>query len=189
MQTFSQISATLMSEFSDVSDVEQATRIALRLVMAVLLGAVLGFERELRDSAAGLRTHMLVALGSALFVLVPLEAGVSMSDLTRVLQGVVSGIGFLGAGAIIKLGDGKLVRGLTTAASIWTTAAIGVAAGMGREVTAVVSTLLALGILTVLLRLEERAKPHDAQRAQRRLTRRAMRSSGPTPPTGGDRVS
>lgn len=158
MDTFSRIWTTLQLEFSDMGDVEQATRVCLRLLMAVLLGAVLGYEREMRDSAAGLRTHMLVALGAALFVLVPLEAGVSSADLTRVLQGVVSGVGFLGAGAIIKLSDGRLVRGLTTAASIWTTAAIGVAAGMGREMTAIVSTLLALAILAILLRLEARAR-------------------------------
>lgn len=162
MDVFSRIWVTLESEFSDMGDVEQATRIGLRLLMAVLLGAVLGYERELRDSAAGLRTHMLVALGAALFVLVPAEAGASNEALTRVLQGVVSGIGFLGAGAIIKLGDGMLVRGLTTAASIWTTAAIGIAAGMGREMTAIVSTLLALAILAILLRLEGRASRRRA---------------------------
>lgn len=93
---------------------------------------------------------MLVALGSALFVLVPLQAGTDLSDMSRVLQGVIAGIGFLGAGAILKSSDDQQVRGLTTAASIWLTAAVGIAAGMGREATAVVSTLFALLILFAL---------------------------------------
>jgi putative Mg2+ transporter-C (MgtC) family protein len=95
---------------------------------------------------------MLVALGAALFVLVPMQAGMSIRDMSRVLQGVVSGIGFLGAGAIIKLSRDREIRGVTTAASIWLTAAIGVAAGMGMEMTAILSTVLALIILALLYR-------------------------------------
>jgi putative Mg2+ transporter-C (MgtC) family protein len=95
---------------------------------------------------------MLVSLGSALFVLIPLQAGMRMDDLSRVLQGVTAGIGFLGAGAILKQTDRNDVRGLTTAASIWLTAALGVAAGMGREATALLSTLFALVILAILRR-------------------------------------
>jgi putative Mg2+ transporter-C (MgtC) family protein len=101
---------------------------------------------------------MLVALGAAIFVLVPLEAGVSNADLSRVLQGVITGVGFLGAGAIIKLNDEQEIKGLTTAASVWLTAAIGVAAGMGREMTAVLSALLALFILAVLRRSSSEQK-------------------------------
>ena len=86
---------------------------------------------------------MLVALGAALFVLVPQQAGVTAADMTRVLQGLVAGIGFLGAGAILKKGDEGEIEGLTTAAGIWLTAAIGIAAGMGREASAVLSTVLA----------------------------------------------
>lgn len=93
---------------------------------------------------------MLVALGSALFVLVPLPAGTDICDMSRVLQGVIAGIGFLGAGAILKSSDDQQVRGLTTAASIWLTAAVGIAAGMGREATTVLSTLFALLILLAL---------------------------------------
>jgi putative Mg2+ transporter-C (MgtC) family protein len=106
-----------------------------------------------------------VALGSALFVLVPLQAGTDISDMSRVLQGVIAGIGFLGAGAILKSTDDHQVRGLTTAASIWLTAAVGIAAGMGREATAVVSTLFALIILFVLriaLRKEGQAEAEGA---------------------------
>lgn len=141
---------TIQGEFSDISDASQVTRVCVRLLVAVTLGGLLGYEREKRGTSAGLRTHMLVALGSAIFVLVPLEAGITPADLSRVLQGVITGVGFLGAGAIIKLSQEQEIKGLTTAASIWLTAAIGVAAGMGRESTAILSTLFALFILAVL---------------------------------------
>jgi putative Mg2+ transporter-C (MgtC) family protein len=144
------ISDTLVSEFSDVPDASQVTRIVLRLVLAALLGGLLGYERERHGKAAGVRTHMLVALGAALFVLVPKEAGVSGADLTRVIQGIVAGIGFLGAGAIIKGSAEESVKGLTTAAGIWLTAAIGIACGLGRESTAVLSALLAFVILALV---------------------------------------
>lgn len=145
---------TMVEEFSDIPDIAEGTRVVLRLAMAVVLGAAIGYERERRGHDAGLRTHMLVSLGAALFVLVPLQSGMSASDLSRVIQGLVAGIGFLGAGAIIKLDRDQEIRGLTTAASIWVTAAIGLAAGMGREATAVLSTMVALAILAVLRRLE-----------------------------------
>ena len=147
------VGATVRAEFSDLPDAAGVTRIVLRLTTAAVLGGVLGYERELKGRAAGLRTHMLVALGAALFVLVPQQAGVSDADLTRVLQGITAGVGFLCAGTIIKGHAESDVQGLTTAAGVWLTAAIGVAAGMGREATAVLSTLLALGILTLLPRL------------------------------------
>ena len=144
------ITETLASEFSDLPDAAQVTRIVLRLVIAAILGGVLGYERERQGKAAGVRTHMLVALGAALFVLVPQQAGVSEADMTRVIQGVVAGIGFLGAGAIIKGGAEESVKGLTTAAGIWLTAAIGIACGLGREATAVLSALLAFAILALV---------------------------------------
>ena len=144
------VSDTLVSEFSDVPDAGQVTRIVLRLVLAALLGGILGYERERHGKAAGVRTHMLVALGAALFVLVPKEAGVSNADLTRVIQGIVAGIGFLGAGAIIKGSAEESVKGLTTAAGIWLSAAIGIACGLGREATAVLSAVLALAILSLV---------------------------------------
>jgi putative Mg2+ transporter-C (MgtC) family protein len=142
------VGATIRDEFSDVPDAAQVTRIAVRLLLAATLGGALGFEREQRGKAAGLRTHMLVALGAALFVLVPQQAGVTDADLSRVLQGLVAGVGFLGAGTILKGRDDGEVKGLTTAAGLWLTAAIGMAAGMGREATAVLSTALALAILS-----------------------------------------
>ena len=144
------ITETLASEFSDLPDAGQVTRIVLRLVIAALLGGILGYEREMQGKAAGVRTHMLVALGAALFVLVPQQAGVSGADMTRVIQGVVAGIGFLGAGAIIKGSAEESVKGLTTAAGIWLTAAIGIACGLGREATAVLSALLAFAILALV---------------------------------------
>ncbi len=108
-----QIGSTLVSEFSDLRDVAEVTRVALRLLIAATLGALLGFERESRGKATGVRTHMLVAVGSALFVLIPQQAGIANNDLTRVMQGVIAGIGFLGAGAIIKKRGDDDVSGLT----------------------------------------------------------------------------
>lgn len=141
---------TVLSEFSDVPDAAQITRITVRLLVAALLGGLLGYEREQRGKSAGVRTHMLVAIGAALFVLIPQQAGATAADLTRVLQGLIAGVGFLGAGAIISGTRQVETRGLTTAAGIWVTAAIGIAAGMGRESTAVLSTLIALFILSVV---------------------------------------
>ncbi|MCE9530821.1 MAG: MgtC/SapB family protein [Planctomycetes bacterium] len=148
-----EVGDTLREEFSDLPDAGRVTRIILRLSIAAILGGTLGFEREQKGKSAGMRTHMLVALGAALFVLIPQQAGVSDADLTRVLQGLVAGVGFLGAGTIIKGGGEEDVKGMTTAAGIWLTAAIGVAAGMGREATAVLSTLMALVILAMLPRV------------------------------------
>jgi len=154
------ILATLQSEFSDAPDAEQLTRLLTRLLLAAGLGGVLGYERERSGKAAGVRTHMLVAMGAALFVLVPQLGGMAVADLSRVLQGIITGVGFLGAGAIVKRKDQpeEEVQGLTTAAGIWMTAAIGVACGMGRESTAVLSALLALVVLTLLPKLAGRDK-------------------------------
>lgn len=144
---------TLQSEFADIDDAAQLTRITVRLLMAALLGAVLGFEREHKGKAAGVRTHMLVAMGAALFVMVPQLSGAQADAMSRVVQGVIAGIGFLGAGTILKgHADeaGQHVKGLTTAAGLWMTAAIGVSAGLGRESTAIFSTLLALAVFSVM---------------------------------------
>ncbi len=141
---------TVLSEFSDIPDVAQMTRITLRLLVAAALGGLLGYERELKGKSAGVRTHMLVAVGAALFVLVPQQAGASLADISRVMQGLIAGVGFLGAGAIILGNHQVSTSGLTTAAGIWLTAAIGVAAGIGREATAVLATLIALLILVAI---------------------------------------
>ena len=121
------IANTAASEFSDISDLPQATRLIVRLALAALLGDLLGWERESSGKAAGVRTHMLVAMGSALFVMLALQTGAQPNESSRVMQGVIAGIGFLGAGTILKettQGDGlPQERGLTTAAGIWLTAA------------------------------------------------------------------
>jgi putative Mg2+ transporter-C (MgtC) family protein len=146
---------TIQEEFSDLGDASDITRVCVRLLVALVLGALLGYERESVGASAGLRTHMLVSLGSALFVLVPLQAGMSLEEVSRVVQGVTAGIGFLGAGAILKLHDENQIKGLTTAAGVWLTAATGVAAGMGLEATAILSALLAWAVLA-LLRISKR---------------------------------
>ena len=153
---FDAVLQTLQSEFSDLPDAGQVTRILVRLLMAALLGGVLGYERERHGKAAGVRTHMLVAMGAALFVLVPQQGGMEVADMSRVIQGIVTGVGFLGAGAIIKRGSEEDVQGLTTAAGVWMTAAIGIACGLGRETTAVLSTLLALVVLGLVPKIIDR---------------------------------
>lgn len=149
---------TLQAEFADIGDAKQLTQITVRLLMAAILGGILGFERESKGKAAGVRTHMLVALGAALFVMVPQMSGNQADAMSRVVQGVIAGIGFLGAGTIIKGKDEDAghVKGLTTAAGLWMTAAIGVSAGLGRESTAVLSTLLALAVFSVMPKIVRR---------------------------------
>ena len=146
---WSQLMTAVAAEFSDITDVSDLVRITLRLSVAAILGALLGIEREAKGKAAGVRTHMLVAVSCALFVLIPQMSGTANADMTRVIQGVIAGIGFLGAGAIIKGRDDESVRGFTTAAGIFMTAAIGIAAGLGREATALLSTILALVIFSI----------------------------------------
>jgi len=145
-----EIWAALIKEFSDVPDASTITLVTVRLVVAAVLGGILGYERERKGRSAGVRTHMLVAVGAALFVIGPLQGGMQIGDLSRVLQGVVQGIGFLGAGAIMVRVAKRQVEGLTTAANIWATAAIGVIAGLGLEATAVLSTAIVLVILAAV---------------------------------------
>jgi putative Mg2+ transporter-C (MgtC) family protein len=128
----------------------------LRLVLAVVVGGAVGWERERQDKPAGVRTHVLVALGSATFMLLGLDVSERFAELhghaaldpTRVLQGVVGGIGFLGAGAIIK--SSQHVTGMTTAASVWIAGALGASAGLGVYLIAVTSTAFALVTLLLL---------------------------------------
>lgn len=118
----------------------------LRLLLAVGLGALVGLEREYAKKAAGLRTHLLVCIGAALFTIASIYGFGEGSDAARVAAGVVAGIGFIGAGTIISMGGG-LLAGLTTAASIWAVAAIGLAAGAGLYIPATVATVLIIIIL------------------------------------------
>jgi putative Mg2+ transporter-C (MgtC) family protein len=131
---------------------EQAARIVLRLLTATILTGIIGYERETSGKSAGMRTHMLVGLSCAAFVLAPLEAGMDLADVSRILQGVCAGIGFLGAGAILKATNEREIQGLTTAAGVWMAAAIGVGAGLGRYGVAMSSALFALIVLGVLNR-------------------------------------
>jgi putative Mg2+ transporter-C (MgtC) family protein len=156
-----EIWASIVREFSDVPDLSTLTLITVRLVLAAILGGVLGYERELKARNAGVRTHMLVAVGAALFVISPLQSGMPIEDMSRVLQGVVQGVGFLGAGAIIVRKAQDQVVGLTTAASIWATAGIGVLAGLGLESTAILSTLIVLVILSIVPWLVPGQKPSN----------------------------
>lgn len=150
VEILQQIWTTIQSEFSDIPNIAQATKVVLRLLIASLLGGLIGYERELRGKSAGLRTHMLVALGAALFILVPQQAGASSQDVSRILQGLIAGVGFLGAGAIMIGQQKENETGLTTAASVWVTAAIGITVGIGFETTAVLSTFITLVILALI---------------------------------------
>lgn len=167
MEWWQILTGTIASEFSDLPDLEHAIRVSVRLLLAATLGGLLGYEREYKGKAAGLRTHMLVSLGAALFVLVPLEAGVSLTEVTRVMQGIITGIGFLGAGTILKGSSAQDVKGLTTAAGIWLTAAIGIATGLGHEATAVLTTCFALVIFLLMPRLEQHAARASARQHKR----------------------
>ena len=172
-----QVLDTLVSEFSDLPDAAQTTRVLLRLTLAALLGGLLGIEREQKGKAAGVRTHMLVAMGAALFVLLSQQAGMLGADQSRVIQGIIAGIGFLGAGTILKGNDEDKVKGLTTAAGIWLTAAIGVAAGLGSEATAVLSTLLTLVIFSLMPRVVGWLEKSESEpEPERRIARPAQDS-------------
>ena len=155
-------------------DLPTDAELAARLVLALVLGAIVGFEREVNDQPAGLRTHIAVSLGACLFAIVsaygydefnaPRADSSYQVDVTRVASQIVSGMGFLGAGAIIKYGPN--VRGLTTAASLWVTAAIGLSVAVGSYTVALVTTACVL-VSLVLLRfpkawIERRLAAHKA---------------------------
>src|SRR5215216_2989599 len=123
--------------------------VVIRFIAAVLLGGIVGIQREKVGKPAGLRTHMLVSLGTAVVVLACSSGGMDMDGLSRVIQGIVTGIGFVGAGAILKLTDQREIQGLTTAAGLWMTAAIGVAVGLGELGLAVIGTVLTVVVLAL----------------------------------------
>ena len=155
-------------------DVAHQLDLALRLLIAAGLGAIVGVEREIHGHPAGIRTHMLVALGSGLFTVLSIFGfgleGTGQNapvDPTRIAAQIVSGIGFLGAGAILK--DGVVIRGLTTAASLWATSAVGMAAGAGEHVIALVSTIIIVVSLWPLNALAERLHGTNQPEVQLRL--------------------
>ena len=137
-----------------VEDPKQLTPV-IRLAVAAGLGGLLGVERTMGGHWAGLRTHMMVALGAAIFTIVGTKMGPD-ADATRVVQGIAAGIGFLGAGTILKLSDRMEVIGLTTASSIWLAAAIGTGAAQGLYTISVAGTVLSLVVLAAMLPLERK---------------------------------
>jgi putative Mg2+ transporter-C (MgtC) family protein len=156
-------------------DVTLQLDLAVRMLLAAILGAAIGLEREIHEHPAGMRTHLLVSLGSAIFTVLSIYgfAGVGSGsvsptvDPTRIAAQIVSGIGFLGAGAILKYGTS--IRGLTTAASLWTAAGIGMAAGAGEWVIAAVGTFIVIFSLWPLNALVERIHRPGASSIKLRL--------------------
>ena len=149
--------------FHNITEID----IVLRLCLAFLGGGIIGFERSYRRQVAGLRTHILIALGAASLMLLSIWIPQNFSergDPGRIAAQVVSGIGFLGAGAIIRLGSN--IRGLTTAASLWLTAAIGLTIGAGMYAAALTAVVLALIALMVLNKVEKKIFPDDWQQPE-----------------------
>jgi len=138
----------------------------LSLILAAVFGAVVGLERELSGKAAGLRTNILICLGAAIFTILSRYMATNQDSLTRIASGVVTGIGFLGAGAIIQ--DRGGVHGMTTAATIWVVAAIGMACGAQYYAMAILATLLALVVLLVL-KIAEKPLEHHIKNKQNPL--------------------
>jgi putative Mg2+ transporter-C (MgtC) family protein len=148
------------------------TDVLLRLGAAALAGAALGLDREARGKPAGLRTHALVSVGAALVTLVSIElsfreGGIDANAVSRVIQGIVAGVGFLGGGAILKSRDRDDVRGLTTAATIWIVAALGVACGAGFWIAALGSLLLSAIVLILGRPVEKAVRERQKRRAAR----------------------
>jgi putative Mg2+ transporter-C (MgtC) family protein len=142
--------------------------VVVRLLMAAILGLLIGLEREIHDHPAGMRTHLLVSLGSAAFTILSVESFEAPGgDPARIAAQIVSGIGFLGAGAILK--EGATIRGLTTAASLWAVAAVGMAAGVGAWGVAVTSTVVVILSLWPLRLIAGRFVGREHHRVQLRL--------------------
>jgi putative Mg2+ transporter-C (MgtC) family protein len=139
---------------SGLPDAGRLMHVLIRLLAATVLGAVIGIQREKAGKPAGLRTHMLVTVGTAVFVLACSGVGMGQDALSRVIQGIVTGIGFIGAGSILKLDRERDIQGLTTAAGVWMTAAVGVAVGLGSLGVALLSTVFTLVILSFAKRFE-----------------------------------
>jgi len=134
----------------------------LRLALAAALGGAIGLDREFHEKPAGLRTNMLIALGSALFAILSVQLGAGAGSPDRIAAQVVTGIGFLGAGAILRTGDH--IHGLTTAATIWVNAAIGMAAGLGSYMIAIVGAAITLVVLALMPIMENQVERRRGRR-------------------------
>ena len=141
----------------------QAERVLLRMVVAVVLGGLVGMQREHAGKPAGVRTHMLVSLATALVVLACAGMGMQYDAQSRVIQGIVTGIGFIGAGSILKLNEERDIQGLTTAAGLWLTAAIGIACGVGTIGIALITALLTVLVLALAGVIEGRGKKKNQE--------------------------
>lgn len=133
-----------------IPDWSLALQVVVRLLIAAILGGSIGMEREMKGKAAGLRTQMLVCTGSTIIIIVARLDGIPVAEMSRIMQGIMAGVGFIGGGVILKITDAREVKGITTAASIWTTAAIGIAVGLGEIWIAILSMAVVWVILFVL---------------------------------------
>jgi len=140
-------------------ETRQLTQVLIRLTASILIAAIIGYERETAGKSAGLRTHILVSLGSTVFVLGCIGAEFREDAMSRVIQGIVTGIGFIGAGTILKRETN--IEGLTTSAGLWTTCAIGVVIGLGELGIALIAATLTFVVLTVIRRFERRPMTDD----------------------------
>jgi putative Mg2+ transporter-C (MgtC) family protein len=161
-------------------DLTLQAELAVRLLLAAVMGALIGVEREIHEHPAGMRTHLLVAFGCALFTVLSIYgfevsvAGASQVDPSRVAAQIVTGIGFLGAGAILKYGTS--IRGLTTAASLWATAAIGIAAGTGQWILGLVGTTIVLFSLWPLSRVSHAIRLRNDRTIRMRVLMASLES-------------
>jgi putative Mg2+ transporter-C (MgtC) family protein len=142
--------------FRGVPTGQQFAQVLIRLTAAGILGAMIGYERERAGKSAGLRTHVLATLGTCLFVLGGTAFGMSGEGMSRIIQGVATGIGFIGAGSILKLNEEHHIRGLTTASGLWMASAIGACVGLGMVGIGVIATILTLIVLASLKGLERK---------------------------------
>ena len=138
-----------------IPDWSLALQVVTRLLIAAILGGSIGLEREMKAKAAGLRTQMLVCTGSTIIIIVARLDGIPIAEMSRIIEGILTGVGFIGGGVILKLTQERKVKGITTAASIWTTAAIGIAVGLGEIWIAILSMVVVWVILFVLGYVEQ----------------------------------
>jgi putative Mg2+ transporter-C (MgtC) family protein len=152
--TLTSIANAIREDFQGLFNTEQLAHLILRIAVACVAGAIVGYQREKLGKAAGLRTHILVTAGTALMVAVCYLEGMDHADVSRVLQGIITGIGFLGGGVILKLEKNQEIKGLTSAAAIWYVAALGIACGLGKFSIVLLGSIVGFAILEMVARLE-----------------------------------